>query len=540
MANIFNSLPRANIKRSVFDLSYAKQFTFDMGQIIPIMCDEVVPGDYFKIGSEMVIRAQPLVAPSMVDCNVYLHYFFVPYRILWKDWTNFITGGVTGPQYNFDEGKWEDEQEVQYTLPVARSGTIAPQYSVGDYLGFPNVTVPSGSPTSPLAFPWFAYNTIYNECYRNENFQDLVDLYNNTIQLHNYEADYFTTALASPQRGEAPRFPITGNIEISGIACPQVYFNNGSTSVNLQANLSQNTSSEDDYGIATWTSTELNNAQALGLKPFVNVDGSNFTGDLSQAVTFDINDVRFMSALQRWQESNARNGVRYVEFLRGHFGVSPSDARLQRPEYIGGVKSKLLVNEVVQHSNGTADSPLGTLGGTAFTADNGYIGSYKVQEYGLIMGMMFVLPRVSYTQGVNRQWLRKDRTDFYFPEFANLGDQEIYEAEIFYTGNGSYGETTDLNTGDLKVFGFNGRYSEMKHKNNIVCGGLRANEFFEHWHLGRIFESAPNLGSDFLKVQPEDTKRIFAVQDEPSLICTCRNLIKAYRPIPKYAIPKID
>lgn len=540
MANIFNSLPRPNIKRSVYDLSYAKQFTFDMGQIIPIMCDEVVPGDYFKIGSEVVIRTQPLVAPAMVDCNVYLHYFFVPYRILWKDWTNFITGGVTGPQYNFDEGKWEDEQENQYTLPVAKSGTIAPQYSVGDYLGFPNVTVPQGSPTAPLAFPWFAYNTIYNECYRNENFQDLVDLYNNNIMLHNYEADYFTTALASPQRGEAPRFPITGNIEIGGTSRGMVYFNNGTTSLNGYATIENDSDTGNPYVTQPFQPVFNGNETEGNYNAFVNINGTGLTGNIDNVVTFDINDVRFMSALQRWQESNARNGVRYVEFLRGHFGVSPSDARLQRPEYIGGVKSKLIVNEVVQHSNGTADSPLGSLGGTALTADNGYIGSYKVEEFGLIMGMMFVLPRVSYTQGVNRQWLRKDRTDFYFPEFANLGDQEIYEAEIYYTGNGSYGETTDLNTGDLKVFGFNGRYSEMKHKNNIVCGGLRANEFFEHWHLGRIFSEPQNLGAEFLKVKPEDTKRIFAVQDEPSLICTCRNLIKAYRPIPKYAIPKID
>ena len=226
MSNIFNYVPNMKVKRSAYDLSYTKQGTFDMGQLIPIMCDEVVPGDVFKIGAEVVIRTQPLVAPAMVDCDVFLHYFFCPYRILWQNknnkyglnaWELFITGGVEGTRYNYESGKWEDMTDDIPSLPVQQGGTIAPKGSVGDYLGFPDVSVPNGSPSAPLAFPWYAYNMVYNECYRNENYQDPVSLNNNYVLNRNYGADYFTTALPWAQRGEAPRFPLSGSIDFSGI-----------------------------------------------------------------------------------------------------------------------------------------------------------------------------------------------------------------------------------------------------------------------------------------------------------------------------------
>lgn len=575
MANIFNYVPNFKVKRTAYDLSYTKQGTFDMGQLIPIMCDEVVPGDVFKIGAEVVIRPQPLVAPAMIDCDVFLHYFFLPYRILWKNnnnsaginpWELFITGGIDGPEYDYNLNQWIDKQSNIPSLPTVSGGNIAYRYSVGDYLGFPNVNVPSGSKSAPLAFPWYAYNMVYNECYRNENYQDPVALNNNIILNRNYTADYFTTALPWAQRGIAPRFPVTGVLDISWLAnsneivapvglaptandalygdleLPQFNVALGEqvddAYDNIQVSFDNPMSSSDD----TAAEDGMN-------KLYTKIQGNQLTNllegevNLNGVSTFDINDVRFMSALQRWQELNARTGVRYVEFLQGHFNVSPSDARLQRPEFIGGIKTKLIVSEVLQTApaNAQSDRPLASLGGVGLVADNGYIGKYRAEEYGLILGLMSVVPKTSYAQGVNRQWLRKDRTDFYFPEFANLGEQEVYQGELYYTGSGTYGETADSNTGDFAVFGFQQRFSEMKHKQNIVCADFRdENSNFAHWHLARFFDEPQNLGNDFLQVKPEDTKRIFAVQDEKSLIFTVRNLIKAYRPIPKYAIPKID
>ena len=251
--------------------------------------------------------------------------------------------------------------------------------------------------------------------------------------------------------------------------------------------------------------------------------------DLSTASTFDIADLRLAFQIQKWMERNARAGVRYTEFLRAHFGVSPRDDRLDRPEYIGGSKSPIIVSEVLQTSSTDATTPQGNLAGHGLSVNEAYCGSYNVQEYGLILGMFSVMPRPSYQQGINRQWLRRTRYDFFFPEFQNLSEQAIENAEIM-----ALDADATHNTG---IFGYQGRYDEMRYKPNMVVGEMR--DTFDYWHLGRVFDALtpPVLNSDFVECNPDDCKRVFAVQDVPGLMVQFANIIKAFRPLMIQAEP---
>lgn len=250
------------------------------------------------------------------------------------------------------------------------------------------------------------------------------------------------------------------------------------------------------------------------------------TVDLSSASTFDIADLRLAFQIQKWMERNARAGARYTEFLQVHFGQSPRDDRLQRPEYIGGTKAPVIISEVLQTSSSDATSAQGNLAGHGIAISDQHAGKYHVQEFGLILGIMSVMPRTAYQQGINRQWLRRTKFDFFFPEFSNLSEQAIENAEICATSVSAH------NTG---IFGYQGRYDEMRVKSSMVCGQMR--DTFDYWHLGRQFDiaSPPTLNADFVKCVPD--KRIYAVESEPGLIVSFGNVVRAYRPLPLIAEP---
>nr|QJB20321.1 MAG: major capsid protein [Microvirus sp.] len=472
-------------ERSAFDLSYSKTFTCDMGELIPVMCDEVVPGDVFKIGCESVIRFQPLIAPVLHEINQYVHYFFVPYRILWNDWENFITGGVTG----------------NLTPSIPRwSPTNNAVGSLWDYLGFPTGIVPTDA--LPLDFPRIAYNVIFNHYYRDESLVPDVPRTNEAILNRAWEKDYFTSSLLSAQRGTPPALPVSGT-------------------------------SKAVWPISAFVESETGNP--IGAYPGgvfrSQVDPSltkaafdNNTVDLSSATPFSISDFRLAFQIQRWLERNNRAGARYTEFLKAHFGVSPRDERLHRPEYIGGTKSPIIVSEVLQTSSTDGTSPQGHLAGHGISVNADFCGKYHATEYGLIMGIMSVMPRTMYQQGINRQWLRRTKYDFYFREFANLSEQAVERAEIYATAGSTENRT---------VFGYAGRYDEMRVKNNMVCGDMR--QTFAYWHLGRMFSSAPALNETFIKCVPR--KDIFAVPSVDGLIVSFGNKIHALRPMPVIAEP---
>ena len=494
MSGVFNTVQPARPGRSVFNLSYEKKFTCDMGQLIPIMCDEVVPGDKWKIGNQSVIRFQPLVAPAMHEINVYVHYYFVPLRILWDDWEDFITKGVNG----------------DFSDPIPEwNPTNTAKGSLWDFMGLPVGVVPTGR--LPYDFIRRAYNRIYNEYYRDETLQAEVAETNEAILNRNYEKDYFTASLPWQQRGTAPAVPITG---MGKAIWPSAAFGispASATGVSIE-----------DISTPNPRLISLNATGKTNLKTVLELN----TVDLSAASTFDVSDLRQVFQLQKWMERNARGGVRYCEFLHMHFGLNPRDDRLQRPEYLGGSKSPIVISEVLQTSSTDATTPQGNLAGHGVGVNQSFCASYQAQEFGLILGIMSVMPRTAYQQGIDRQFLRKTPFDFYFPEFANLSEQAIERCEIY---------ATNVEAENKTLFGYQGRYDEMRFKRNMVCSEMR--DVFDYWHLGRKFSTPPLLNSSFITCDPANTKRIFAVEDAPGLIVNFGNLIKAIRPLPIQSTP---
>lgn len=487
--NVYSQVGGLFPGRTAFDLSYEKKFTCDMAQLIPVMCDEVVPGDIFQIGAQAVIRFQPLVAPILHEVNMYVHYFFVPYRLLWDDWEDFISGGVDGT-FADPIPEWEPTNT-----------TVG---SLWDFFGFPTGVDPDGA--YPIDFPRRAYNFVWNEYYRDETLQAEVALTNETILNRDWEKDYFTSSLPWQQRGVAPALPISGTTS--------AVWTSGDFQVTTGTPAGFST-------VASVPRMQINNATAV--TNALNMFNHN-TVDLSTASTFDIADLRLAFQIQKWMERNARAGARYTEFLRSHFGVSPRDERLQRPEYIGGCKAPVIISEVLQTSSTDATSAQGNLAGHGLTVANQYCGKYHAEEFGLIIGIMSVMPRSAYSQGIDRQWLRRTKYDFYFPEFANLSEQAIINAEIYATG---------VLADNQNIFGYQGRYDEMRTKNNLIVSQMRST--FDYWHLGRQFSSAPSLNGSFVSCVPR--KDIFAVPAEPGLIVNFGNVVKAIRPLPYMSNP---
>lgn len=553
--------------RSLFDLSHEKLFTGDMGKLYPICALEMSPGDTFHIWNEIVTRMQPLNAPILHSIKLYTHFFFVPYRILWEEWTNFITGGVEGEYGGNTRGDVVTDVDPQ--LPRWRPSDTSVG-SLWDYLGFPTGVVPAGA--LPIDFVRSCYNRIWNEYYRDETLQDEVDETNESILNRNWKKDYFTSALISQQRGVSPAMPISGSaIVTSGTAkftwSSQIveFTANSQTIVGMQARvnlkvdqvISQGSISALSLVGKTCTVTIPSGNVSASISDPVFVDsntvnvllgflrpsGATYTkvtssaianpsdtsislADLSSASATDVKDLRVAFQIQRWLELANRGGVRYTEFLRSFFGVSPRDDRLQRPEYIGGSKSPIVISEVLQTSSTDSEpTPQGYMAGHGIGADRTYIGSYTATEFGICMGLLSVMPEAKYQQGINRQWLRRTKFDFLFPQFTGLSEQAIEEAEIYATAS---------EENNRHVFGFNEIYDELRSMPSQICGKMRTT--FDYWHLGRKFDSAPALNSDFITCNP--SKRIFAVTNEDGFIFDVGNIIRAVRPIPKYGTPK--
>lgn len=506
--------------RSVFDLSYAKKLSGRMGYLYPVLADEMVPGDVFDISAEAVIRFAPMVAPVLHEIVLKADWFFVPYRILQQRrenntsgltyWESWITGGYTG-----------NDGTTRLDLGVLDlSVNPVPEGGLWDHLGVPpGVTLAQSKDLdSPLSFPGQAYLKIWNEYYRDPSFEAEVDpLACPSTMLcatANWDADYFTRALPFQQRGTAPALPVSGTTSavwpIGDFAAP------GSLA-------GHNLSTVAGAGAPPpYIGSDATGATAAQLKALFD----NNTIDLSSATTFNVSDIRLAVQLQRWMERNARAGYRYTEFLRAHFGVAPRDDRLDRPEYIGGLRQPIVISEVLQTSKTETGAPQGNLAGHGILAGHHRIGRYHAQEYGIIMCIMSVIPRPAYQQGINRQWLRTSRYDFYHPEFANLSEQAVLNEEIYLDPSMANNRTT---------FGYQGRYDEMRSKRDMVSGAFRST--LNYWHLGRIFSGIPNLGSTFGHVDPTTVTRIFAVPSADHLYIHWGNRIKGIRPLPLQSNP---
>lgn len=541
MIRPFKSVENVRPGRSVFDLSYSKAMSADMGLLYPIMCDEVVPGDHWSISHSIVARAMPLVAPILHQIDITVHSFFVPYRLIWEDWEDFISGGVDG-----------DDASVLPRMDYPGDSAFDDADSLWDYLGFPRL--PTGSLTAtdtlPLKFPQLAYSLIWNEYYRDETLQTEIDLSSPSAVLlrRAWTKDYFTSALPWAQRGTAPAFPLTGSAPLTptSVGVDFDFKNTPVAGSNNQHVLGMAVSGDVTNPLANTTGLAHTTGNDSDTDTYANdywnragvaeVDLSGVSADMSTVSSFDINTLRTAWQVQRWMERNARGGVRYVEFLRSHFGVAPKDETLQRPVYIGGMKAPVIISEVLQTSaTDTGITPQGNLAGHGISVAQQKTGKYFATEYGLIMSLMSIMPKPMYHQGINRQWLRRTRYDFYFPEFSTLGEQAVEDQEIYWQA------TDALNK---HVFGFQGRYDELRFKPNMTVGALRPNlpatyalgDSFGVWTLTRDFASLPALGDTFIQCNPSN--RAWAVTaDAPQFVMHIGNHIKAVRPIPAVGTP---
>lgn len=499
---------------NVFDLTHDVKMSGKMGNLIPTLALECVPGDKFHLGTESMLRFAPLLAPVMHRIDIAMHYFFVPNRLTWENWETFITGGEDGilpnpPYINLD------------------SSTSGPQRKFLDYFGIPPWDASSTTLTRVSALPMAAYNLIYNEYYRDQNLIEEINYQLSdganvladftTMQKRAFEHDYFTASLPFAQKGAAVDIPL-GVVTLKDTwiseGQPRFVRPDGSTLLSGTAdNLKQNSilGPSDDVFIQQDVVDE-----ALAYDP---------TGTLEVGPT-TINDLRRAFKLQEWLEKNARGGTRYTEAIYSHFGVKSPDARLQRPEYITGTKAPVIISEVL-NTTGTDDAPQGDMAGHAIGVTSGKTGSYYCQEHGYIIGILSVMPRTAYQQGIPKHYLKRDYLDYFFPSFAHLGEQEVQNQELYAYQNDA--EAT---------FGYVPRYAEYKYLPSRVAGDFRTTLNF--WHLGRIFDTQPALNKDFIECNDVDFNRIFAVQDDTdTLWMHILHKIKAIRPMPKFGTPTI-
>lgn len=487
-------------KRNLFDLSHTHKLTCDMGQLIPCLAMEVLPGDKIKLASDNLIRLPPMVTPMMQDLWAYQHFFFVPYRLLFDNWENFITGGKDN----------NDTSVLPYITAPADGGFAVG--SLADYLG-----MPTGVPNLQVsALPFRAVSLIYNDWYRDENLIDPVPLSlaegsdtttNTTVLRRAWFKDYFTNALPWPQRGDPVYVPLgtTAPVQADGLLRLE----------NPAGNISGGFQEDVANG---WV---VHNPIGTGATGMQYKEG--LKTDLTSATSVTIDQLRYAIQVQQYAYLLGRAGYRYVEYLKSFFGVTAGDARLQRSEYLGGGKNQFMISEVLQTSGSDDNSPQANMAGHGITAGRSYAFNRRFEEHGIIIGFLSIMPRPAYQQGLYRGWSRKTRYDFYNPVFAHLGEQQVLQKELYAQGTSA----------DDTVFGYESRYEEYRHMDNQVHGLFRTD--LNHWHMGRIFDTAPTLSEDFINCVP--TKRIFAVPSEPACLVDIHHHIKAVRPMPKFGNP---
>lgn len=516
--HVFSQVPKAEIPRSTFVRSHGYKTTFDSGYLIPIYCDEALPGDTFKVNANLFARLATPIVPIMDNLYMDVFFFFVPNRLLWTNWQRFC-----GEQPN--PGDSTDFLVPQVRIP-ANFGVPGTLY---DYMGVPRCNLVN----DVCAFWPRAYALCWNEWFRDENLQDRAYFQNGDgpdlgqdygLLKRGKRHDYFTSALPWPQKGPGVELPLGGFAPVVGLPTGQdvPLFATGDSVHNgpLETNVSgaglneirwhPNTVAPSGQTLYWWTT---------GLQ-----------ADLSSATGVTINQMREAFQIQRLFERDARGGTRYTEILKSHFGVTSPDSRLQRPEYLGGGTVNVSINPVAQTAPTVATStPQGNLAAYGIVGHSGHGFTKSFVEHGVVLGLVSVRADMSYQYGLPRMWSRKSRFDFYWPALAHLGEQSILQKEIWFTG---------VPTEDDKVFGYQERWAEYRYHPSVITGLFKSNAAgtLDVWHLAQEYADAPQLNAAFIEENPP-VKRISAVPSEPDFLLDAYFNITCARPMPTYGVP---
>lgn len=569
--NRFSQIPNSPIQRSVFDRSHDYKTTMDAGYLIPFFVDEVLPGDTFKLRVNAFVRMNTLVAPFMDNVFMDTFFFFVPSRLVWDNWQRFC-----GEQKNPGDS-------TDFLIPSLSGTNTFTNGSIFDYMGLPT-GVPLNSTNTPInALPFRAYNLIYNEWFRDENLIDSIPvttgdgpdpISNYTLRKRAKRHDYFTSALPWPQKGPSVDVGLTGNAPIVGFGEDGYQFNFtsdpvggmgpsgwqlGTADVNDKGKLQAYFGNQVGTGnqARTWqnsgsssrgwtdvvqqkdenSSVQLTALKGSGLSSFYHFGGGYLLptnssetpyADLSGVSAITINDLRQAFQIQKFYEKWARGGSRYTETLRVMFNVISPDARLQRPEYLGGTHSRVNVVPTAQTSSTDSVSPQSNLSAFGVLGDSAHGFNKSFVEHGYVIGLCCLRADITYQQGLNRMWSRRQLFDFYWPTLAHLGEQVVYNKEIYTQGTAE----------DDGVFGYQERYAEYRYKPSMITGKLRStdSQSLDVWHLAQKFDSLPKLNQDFIEENPP-IARVIAVQNEPQFFADFWFDLKTSRPMPVYSVP---
>lgn len=596
--SIFNSVPITKPKRNLFNLSYSNRFSCKLGQLVPIFCKPVVPGDTFKVSSEIFIRTAPLVSPMYQEMKVYVHYFYVPNRLIMDKWEQFISPHATLQEPNPTE-LILPHIDMRPDFGTSRNDLLPEQlFATGellDFLGYNRTDYHKKVSLLPIN----AYNLIYQQYYRDQNLgkastiddpvilnearyypvdwtdegraytdltgEDLSSYFK--LRQKAWKKDYFTSALPFTQRGADVRIPLYGNGDISSKDDYSVIKN---TSITAELSTPLNPSEYAILSVPNAWSTQKQSLLARGYDnssgsfqsvataflqsdPYIDNQGhatnepvsisnlaKHLTLDLEQVNAATINEFRRALALQKYFETSARVGGRYKEFVLGHFGVNVPDGRLQRAEYLGGGMQVLNIGEVVQTSSTISTEqdtyPLGQMAGRGIAYGNQNKFKHTFVEHGYVLGIMSIQPDAAYYQGIQKDLQKLDRLDFYTPEFAQIGEQPIAVSELYVKG---------LTEQEMEeTFGYTPRYAEYKFSLNEIHGEFK--NTLDTWHMARKFDAKPTLSKEFIEINEyeDGLNRVFAVQGSQEkpiehFYCFVKNFVKALRPMPVYGVPSL-
>lgn len=512
MTHSFSQVPKAEIPRSSFNRSHGYKTTFDAGYLIPVFIDEALPADTFNVKMTSFARLATPIAPIMDNIFLDVFFFAVPLRLIWDNWQKF-----NGEQKN-------PADSTDFLIPQMTAG--AGGYVVGslsDYFG-----IPTGVNLTHNSLFHRAYNLIWNEWFRDQNLQNsvVVDLDDGTDDPANYvllkrgkRHDYFTSCLPWPQKGPAVQLPLGSTAPVISSEST-MYFHNTAAALVVNGQFTAGNQNMQFAGVPGSTANLMGGT----------LDGKNtgYKVDLSTATASTINALREAFQVQKLYERDARGGTRYTEILRSHFGVTSPDARLQRPEYLGGGSSPVNINPIAQTSSTDATTPQGNLAAMGTVSHHGIGFTKSFTEHCIIMGLVSARADLSYQQGLNKMFSRRTRFDFYWPALSHIGEQAVLNKEIYAQG------TAD----DNLVFGYQERFAEYRYKPSLITGKFRTASAgnLDVWHLAQNFSSLPVLNASFIQEAPP-IARVIAVPTEPHFLLDAYfNMITA-RPMPTYSVP---